>query len=133
MAGGERAVERARGDGRFVRMKLAGIERREDAQRLRGEYLQVATGELKDLGEGEFYRFQLLGLCVRGIDGRELGRIVDVFSSPANDVYVVQGPLGEILVPAIDDIVRSVDMEQREMTIEMVPGLLADAKTGDNS
>ncbi len=117
-------IERSRRRGRFVHLELAGIESREDAQTLSGAYLQTAEAALEPLGEDEYYRFQLIGLSVRTTDGRDLGRVAEVFSTAGNDVYVVRGPLGEILVPAVDDIVVNVDTATRVITIEVVPGLL---------
>jgi 16S rRNA processing protein RimM len=127
VSGLERTIERSKNAGRFMNLKLSGIEGREEARMLRGAYLQVPEGELEPPGEGEYYRFQLLGLSVRSGDGRELGHVTDILSTAGNDVYVVQGPLGEILVPAIDDIVRNVDIEEGEITVDVVPGLLPDS------
>jgi len=57
--------------------------------------------------------------------GRTLGRIEDVFSTGANDVWVVRGDSSdEVLVPVIEDVVKSIDFEARVATIEAIPGLL---------
>jgi 16S rRNA processing protein RimM len=109
-------------------LKLAGIESREDARSLRGAYLEALERNLESPGEGEYYRFQLVGLSVRSSDGRDLGHVTDILSTAGNDVYIVQGPLGEILVPAIDDIVQIVDVEGGAITVEVVPGLLPDSR-----
>ncbi len=124
VSGRKRTIERTSRHGRFLRVKLRGIDSHEDAQELRGAYLQALESSLEPLAEGEYYRFQLLGLAVRGSDGSDLGRVTDILSTPGNDVYVVNGPIGEILVPAIDDVVRDVDIETGEIIIEIVPGLL---------
>ncbi len=124
VAGRECAIERVRGEGRLVYVKLAGIDAREEAQSLRGEYLQVPEGDLPPLEEGQYYRYQLTGLAVRTTDGRDLGRVYDVLSTAETDVFVIRGPLGEILVPAVDDIVIDIDVAGGMLTIEAVPGLL---------
>jgi len=123
IAGRDYTIERSDRSGRFVRLKIAGVDAREEAQLLRGTYLQVPEGDLKPLPEGEYYRFALVGLAVRSLDGRELGHVVDVLSTPENDVYVVKGPGGEVLIPAVDDVVREIDL-RTGITIEIVPGLL---------
>ena len=123
--GQERQIEHSRFSGRLTYVKLSGIDTREAARALHGAYLQVRERDLDALPEGEYYRFQLIGLAVRTLDGRELGRITDVLSAPENDVYVVSGPAGEVLIPAVDDVVRNVDMENRLITIEIIPGLLS--------
>jgi 16S rRNA processing protein RimM len=79
---------------------------------------------LPTLPEGEFYRFQLLGLRVVSTEGQELGTIEDVFSTPENDVYVVRGESGEVLIPAVEDVVTAIDLEARLVTVEVIPGLL---------
>ena len=61
---------------------------------------------------------------VRGVDGRDLGRVTDVLSAPENDIYVISGPSGEVLIPAVDDVVQDVDLSAGLITIEIVPGLL---------
>jgi 16S rRNA processing protein RimM len=122
--GSEHRIEQARREARFTCLKLSDIDDREHAASLRGAYLEVPEEELELLPDGHYYRFQLVGLGVRSTDGQELGRITEVLSTPANDVFVVGGPHGEILVPAADDIVRDIDLEAGIMTIEVVEGLI---------
>ena len=117
-------IERSRTRAAFLYLKLSGIDSREAANELRAAYLEVREADLAPLAEGQYYRFQLMGLAVRATDGRDLGRITDVLSSPDSDVFVVQGPLGEVLVPSVDEIVREVDLETGVVTVEIVPGLL---------
>jgi 16S rRNA processing protein RimM len=124
VAGQSDVVERCRTHGRWAVLKLAAIASRETAGRLRGEYLLVPERDLPPLPEGQYYRFQLLGLRVASSDGRDLGAITDILSTPENDVYVVTGPAGEVLVPAVDDVVLDVDLDAHTVTIEIVPGLL---------
>jgi 16S rRNA processing protein RimM len=124
IVGREHIIERSDHSGRFVRLKIAGIDTREEAQLLRGAYLQAREKDLEPLPEGEYYRFQLVGLTVRGLDGTELGRVVDVLSTPENDVYVVKGSHGEVLIPAVDDVVRGIDLSKGVISVEIIPGLL---------
>jgi 16S rRNA processing protein RimM len=124
IARSEYTIERSDASGRFVRLKIAGVDNREEAQLLRGAYLQAREEDLKPLPDGEYYRFQLVGLAVICIDGRNLGRVVDVISAPENDVYVVKGPDGEVLIPAIDDVVQEIDLKNETISIETIPGLL---------
>jgi 16S rRNA processing protein RimM len=122
--GREHVIESSRRRGRFIYVKLSGVDTREEAASLRGAYLQVREADLAALPAGQFYRFQLIGLAVRATDGRDLGRITEVISTPENDVFVVQGPLGEVLIPATDDVVRGIDLDERVATVEVIPGLL---------
>jgi 16S rRNA processing protein RimM len=117
-------IREAQRSGRFVRLTLTGIETREAAAALRDKALEVAESDLEPLPEGQYYRFQLLGLRVVGAGGEDLGRVTDVFAAPENDVYVVQGESGEVLIPAVDDVVQNIDLEAGQITVEIVHGLL---------
>lgn len=119
-AGGEVRVERMHSaGGSALRLKLVGIDGRDAAERLRGKYLEVAAGELAELPEGEYYEWQLIGLQVFDPDGQRLGRLEEVLEYPANDVYRVEGPAGEVLVPAIREVVREVDLKAGRMVVVM--------------
>jgi 16S rRNA processing protein RimM len=118
------SIDSVEGAGKQTRIHLAGIDDREAAAALRGSYLLVAEESLPPLPEDQYYRFQLLGLSVVTTGGEALGTIEDVFSTPENDVYVVRGPAGEVLLPATDDVVLDIDLPARTMTVELVPGLL---------
>jgi 16S rRNA processing protein RimM len=117
-------IERVGPAGGKVRLKLAGIDEREDAAVLWGEWVLAREDSLPTLPEGEFYRFQLLGLRVVSTEGQELGTIEDVFSTPENDVYVVRGEGGEVLIPAVEDVVTAIDLEAGVVTVEVIQGLL---------
>ncbi len=118
VAGQAAVIEQARPAGRYVHIKLSGVDSREAAAALLGAYVEAPEDDLPPLPEGQFYRFQLLGMRVAATDGRDLGEVQDILSTQANDVYVVRGPLGEVLVPAIDDVVREIDLASRTMTVE---------------
>ena len=114
-------IEGARQSARGLALKLAGIDDRSAAEELRGEYLEVAAAAVASLPEGSYYHWQLVGLEVVSLDGSRLGKIVDVQEYPANDVYVVRAGDTEILVPAVRDVVREVDLEGGRMVVDLPP------------
>jgi 16S rRNA processing protein RimM len=124
VAAESREIARVRHGGRIAYVTLTGVDSREAAKLLSGAYLEVAERDLPPLPDGEYYRFQLIGLSVRGLEGRQLGSITDVFSTPENDVYVVSGESGDVLIPAVEDVVQSVDLGAGEIVIEIIPGLI---------
>ena len=124
MAGERRTIVSARWQKGMVYLRLAGIEDREGAAELRGRLLAIPESELEPLPEGQYYRFQLIGLAVISTGGEELGSVSDVLSTGANDVYVVRGDRGELLLPATDEVVREIDLESGRMLVEPLPGLL---------
>jgi len=77
------------------------------------------------LPEGQYYHHQIIGLKVRTTQGELLGNIIEVISGKSNDNYIVQGARGEILIPAIEDVVKAIDLDQGCMTIEAIEGLLS--------
>ena len=118
------AVEGARPVRQGAVFKLAGIDTRSDAERVRGETLYVHQAEAVPLPPGSYFWHEVIGLRVVSMDGRELGEVVDILQTPGNDVYVVRWGGREVLVPAIKDVVREVDPEAGLMRVEIIEGLL---------
>jgi 16S rRNA processing protein RimM len=110
--------------GKALLIKLRGIDTRWDAEDFRGAILETPIDEAAQLPEGEYYQHQVIGLAVRTTDGRNLGALADIIETGSNDVYIVRGPDGETLIPAIPDVVRDVDMQAGVITVVPVPGLL---------
>jgi 16S rRNA processing protein RimM len=118
------AIERCRWQRGRALVKLAGIDSATAAEALRHRLLEVPEDELRPLGEGEYYHFQILGLEVRTTSGEVLGRVEQIISTGSNDVFVVRGPRGEVLIPAMDDVVKSVEPAAGRIVVEVVEGLL---------
>lgn len=79
----------------------------------------------EDLGEDTYYIVDLIGLDVYSDKNEYLGKIEDVFPTGSNDVYVVKDNLGkQILIPAIADVVKEVDLKNKKMIINLIPGLI---------
>ena len=106
-------------------IKLNTIDRIEDAEKLPGQLVEIHHSQLHPLPEGQYYHFQLIGLEVWTTQGELLGNITDILSAPSNDNYVVSGAKGEILIPAIEDVIKSIDLNQERLIIEPIEGLLS--------
>ncbi len=117
------AVERVRQGRGMVWLKLVGCDSREAAEALRGQPVQVRAEEAPSPGEGEYYYHQLIGLEVWSEEGECLGRVVEVFPTGSNEVLVVHGEPGEILLPAIEEVVREVDLVAGRMWVHLLEGL----------
>lgn len=112
------AVEAAEASGRFVVMKLAGVDTPDGAASLRGATIEVPAAEAVPLPPGQFYVFQIVGLRARTPAGDALGEVVDVLRTGSNDVYVVRAPGGaETLYPAVEGVVESIDLEAGEIVV----------------
>ncbi len=117
-------VEKLRRHKEVLLLKLGGCDDRTGAEELRGQLVQIPTEEAVPLEEGEYYDFQLIGVKVEAESGESLGQVVEVLKTGANDVYVVRGSWGEVLLPAVKDVVLKLDIEARLMVVNLLPGLL---------
>lgn len=105
-------------------IKLDGVSSLEDAKKLTGLPLEVHHSQLQQLPEGQYYHFQLTGLEVWTTQGELLGNITNILTAPSNDNYVVSGVNGDILIPAIEDVIKSIDLDEGRVVIEPMEGLL---------
>jgi len=128
LGGERRLIERAHPERAGLLLKLSGIDDKTSAEAFRDQYLEVPESDLQPLGEGQYYHFQLIGVSVRTTKGLPVGRVTRILSTPANDVLVVHGMLGELLVPAVEDVVKEIDLDNSVMVIEMIPGLVSKQK-----
>jgi 16S rRNA processing protein RimM len=111
------AAEREAGGHLFLTFK--GFHDRTAVERFRHALLQVPESDLPPLPEGEYYRFQLIGLTVVDRDGRELGTLDEVIETGSNDVYRVHPANGpDLLLPALADVIVSVDLAARRMVVD---------------
>ena len=122
-------VEQSRLHQNVLLLKLGGCDDRNTAEALRGMLVQIPAEEAVPLEDGEYYLFQLVGVQVETEDGEHLGRVSEVLETGANNVYVVQGPRGEVLLPAIEDVVLELDLESRRIVVRLIPGLLGEDKS----
>jgi len=118
------SVEKLRRHKEVLLLKLGGCDDRNEAEELRGQLVQIPIEEGVPLEEGEYYYFQLIGVRVETESGESLGRVVEVLETGANDVYIVRGPWGEVLLPAMEDVVLKLDLEARQMVVHLLPGTL---------
>jgi 16S rRNA processing protein RimM len=118
-------VEDARYHREFYLLKLQGIDSMEVAKDYRNALLKIDESQLYPLPAGHYYHFQLQGLSVYDEEKGFLGELTEVLETGANDVYVVQSPdLGEILLPAIKDVILEVSLEENIMRVKLLPGLI---------
>lgn len=103
----------------FLYLTFKGFADRTSVEHFRHAILQVPEAELAPLPQGEYYRFQLLGLAVVDRQGALLGTLEEVIETGSNDVYRVRTPDGaDILLPAIPDVIVSVDLAEKRMTVD---------------
>ncbi|MBR2765097.1 MAG: 16S rRNA processing protein RimM [Blautia sp.] len=110
----------------LVILRFAGIDSIDQIEKYKGHDLWIAREDAQELEDGEYYIGDLIGMEVWLEDGTRLGTVRDVLETGANDVYeVVTADGEEILLPAIDDCIREIDLENNRMTIHPMKGLLS--------
>lgn len=108
----------------FVLMFFTEIEDMNEAEKMKTLYLELPETELKELPEGHYYIYQLVGLSVYEGE-RLLGRVSEIIKTGSNDVYIVerQDQKKPLLIPALKDVVKSIDLERGIIEVELPPGL----------
>ena len=101
-------------------LKLEGIERIEDVEAWRGAKVQIRRADAVKLPENEYYSADIVGFSVVTKDGRQLGKLERILPYPTYDLWVV----GEALIPAVKEIVKSVDRESGQILIDPPAGML---------
>ena len=111
------------GDPPRIELRLAGITTRELAADWAGASVAIQRSALAALPEGEHYAAELVGLEVRSLAGRSLGRVKEIWTSPAHDLLVVETGGEPVLVPAVPPILQRVDVALGEVWIDPPAGL----------
>ncbi len=119
-------IAQARRHQQYLILQFAEIGDRNAAELLREQYVMVAFEDAVPLEDGEYYLFQVIGLNVITTDGETLGNVKEVLETGANDVFVVHGPRGEILLPVIDECVQDIDFDAGTITVRLLDGLLGE-------
>ena len=120
-------VEKARAHGNLVLLKAAGIDSIAEAEKLRGKTVYL---DRRDIGleEGRYFIQDLIGCKVKDADtGEELGILSDVSETGANDVWHVKRGGEEYLVPAIPDVIVSVDPDRETIVLRPLKGIFDDS------
>lgn len=110
-----------------VVLKIEGVDSIEDAQKYIGKMLYLDRDDA-ELPEGSYFIQDIIGIVVKDADsGAVYGKITDVYQNGASDVYSIKQENGtELMFPYIDEVVKSIDIEGKEMLIRPLPGLFED-------
>lgn len=109
----------------FVILKFKEIDNINDIEKYKGKSLYVTREHAVKLKKDEYFIADLIDMQVFLEDGTPFGVLTDVMQTGANDVYCVQTEkYGEVLIPAIGECILDVDVEEKKMTVHLLPGLL---------
>jgi 16S rRNA processing protein RimM len=113
--------------GNVVVLRLAGIDDASSAETLRNRDITIPLAQLAQLPSDSYYQHDIIGLRVATLNEREVGTIVDIMETGSNDVYVIKATDGrQVLIPAIREIIKQIDLIRRMMYIDPMQGLLDD-------
>ena len=107
-----------------VSVKLKGVDSEEAANKLRGFYIKVDRKSAVKLPKDTYFICDLIGLEVYDEKGLLIGTVKDVLQTGSNDVYVIESSGKDILIPALKDIVKKIDLENKKILVEMPEGLI---------
>ena len=121
----EYQIEEVKYHKNMVLIKFKGIETPEDANLLRESYLLIDRSKEEPLEDGNYYIVDMIGIEVYSDKGELLGNLEDIFNTGSNDIYVVKDNQGkQILLPAISEVIKQIDIEKRKITVHLLPGLI---------
>lgn len=104
-------------------VQLAGVDDRNAAEALVGAEILMPRSRLPEPEADSYYWTDLIGMAVTTIDGQSLGTLAQILETGANDVYVVRQGRRERLIPALARVVRRIDLEKRQMWVDLPEGL----------
>lgn len=116
----EYKIEKLREQKEIIIAKFEGIDDINQIESLKNEEVMIAIEDRPELPEGKHYVGDLLGLEVITEDGQVLGTLDNIYNTGANDIYEV----GEILLPATDEVIKQIDMENKKIIVHLLKGLI---------
>ncbi|MDI3534733.1 MAG: rRNA processing protein RimM [Thermosediminibacterales bacterium] len=118
-------IENVRYHKKFIILKFEGIDSIDKALSFKDSVLEVKRENAFTLPPGHYYISDIIGCKVKTIEGKDLGELIDVIKTGANDVYIVKNDANkEILIPAIKEVVKKIDIKNREITIKPLEGMI---------
>jgi 16S rRNA processing protein RimM len=119
------SIEHVSVQSRGVRLKLTGVDDRTTAERLVGMLLMVDENQKVRVPRGTWFVHDIIGMDVVDEEGNQIGIVHDVLHMPAQDVYVIKGERGEMMIPAVKEFILSVDVAAHRMRVRLIEGMLA--------
>ena len=121
----EMQIEEVKYSKNQVLLKLKGIDTVEEAEKYRNCYLKLPREKARKLPKNTYFIADLIGLKVYTEEGKLLGKVDDIYNTGASDIYLIKDELGkQILLPAIKDVIKQIDLEQEKIVVHLLDGLV---------
>lgn len=109
----------------FELVTFKEIQNMNDAELLKGQYLEIEEEQLCDKEDGSYYNYELIGLEAYSQNGEVLGTITSIETTLANDIIRITPNEGkDILVPFVDAFVEDIDLDEKRIVIHVIEGLV---------
>ena len=122
-AGKSRHSGNPKHSGNQIILRFQGLDSEDSVKELVGEELTVPETAVPSLPEGEYFHYQIVGLQVLTEEGENLGSVSEILETGSNDVYVTSGDSGELLIPALADVIREIRLSDGVMVVSLPDGL----------
>lgn len=113
----------------FVLMSIRGIDTVEDAIPLKGTVIYAARDDLApnvsaEESQGVYFVAEMIGTRIVDADtGKEYGTLKDITNLGASDIYIIDTPSGEVMMPAVDEFVKKIDADNDIILVTPIPGI----------
>lgn len=125
VGGHSATIEKVTHSGRTTTVLFHNTASVEAADALRNKIIEIDASNLPNLSPGTFYHYQIIGSTVCSREGENLGTVTSIIETGSNDVFVVQQEKAgaDLLLPAVSDVIISVDLKHSVITADLPPGL----------
>lgn len=109
----------------MVLLKLEGIDNINEAEKYKNFYIKINRCDAVELEKNSYFIVDIIGSRVYTEEDEYLGKVIDVFQTGSNDVYTVKNDNGkEILLPAIEEVIKDIDIENKKIIVHLLEGLI---------
>ncbi len=107
-----------------VRIKIAAVKDRTSAEKYVGALLFVGEKDKVRIPKGKFFVHDVVGMRVLDEHQNTVGTVTEVLRLPANDVYVIDGEGWEVMLPAVKEFVKEIDVKTKTMRVVLIEGMV---------
>lgn len=122
----KKVIEKAETSGKYVYLRIKGVDSRDDIALYTGCEIKIYASQSPKPPDGTYYHYQILGLRVFTDTGEYIGKVRDIIETGSNDVYAVVDKEKERLIPAIEGVIKEINLKEERIIIHPITGLLSD-------
>lgn len=105
-------------------VKIDGLSDRNQVRHLTSKEIYIAEEDMAKLPKGHFYIKDIIGLTVYDEEGRNIGKVKDILTNTAQNVYLIENEGKEFMVPGVKEFIKSIDIDAQKVIIKVIEGLI---------